>query len=243
MRTWRDYLARLEAVLERGASVGPLPGKPPPGPARFYDKLLRALAGDAEALASALDEAAGRSRVNRYLAQAVAHRVDPARYPPPTPELAEAWRAFRTGEALIGRLQKALEALDAEGMLTTVLTPPAAALPLAAGGEQERRVPLRLPGWEGQAGLRFLDPGARPFEVVLRLPEAARPALAALTPGAEARLYYRLAHGGEAEVRAEGLERFPEANALVLRFPEFWLFDLSGVPQDERAVTRVVLGD
>ena len=79
MRTWRDYLARLEAVLEHGAPVGLLPEKPPAGPARLYWKLLRALAGDAEALASALSEAAGRSRVNRYLAQAVAHRVDPAR--------------------------------------------------------------------------------------------------------------------------------------------------------------------
>ena len=239
MLEWRAYLERVAKALEEGEPIGPLPEEEPKGPARFYYLLLRALASDEEALRQALNLAEQGSRVKRYLALAVAHRVDPERHPPPPEELRRAWLSFRDGDRLMNVFLRALEETPKHQLLAELL-PPAASLPLAAG-EETFAVPFYAKGWEGKARVRFADIGAHPFEILVELPEQARPWLAALKPPLKARLYYRLAHGEEGMAVTEHVERFPEENLLVLSFPEFWLTDLRGTPQDERVITAIEL--
>jgi len=232
---WRECLERVAAALFEGAPVGALPKEPPPPPARFYWRLLRALSGDMAALEAALKEAEGYARANRFLARAVAHRVRPEVYPPPEEELRRAWEAFRFGEAVVESFLAATEE-KAPAELFTLLLPPAEALPLAAG-EAERTVPVRFLGWEGTGKLRFGDIHAEPFEVAVELPAEAF--LAFEKQPLAGWVLYRGGSGDPAEVMADRVEVFPEAGLVVLVFPWFWLYDLEGRPQTEAVVLGV----
>ena len=223
--TWQELEAELARRLSGAPSALAIPPEPPPGLAGFFWRLLRALGGDAKALEAAKKEVGDKGPVLRYLVEAVAHRAFPDRYPPPAPELERAWRAYWRGKAFFDAL--------AEPVIEVL--PPAASLPLAAGSP-ERRTTLVAGGQSYEVAIRFGGMEARPFEVVLHVPEDLREAV----QGVAARLYYRTP-SGEAWVEAEGVEFFPEEALLVLVFPEFWLYDPEGQPQDERVVTRVVL--
>ena len=223
--TWRELEDELVRRLSGAPSALDIPLKQPPGLAGFFWRLLRALGGDAEALAVAQKEVRDKGPVLRYLVEAVAHQAFPDRYPPPAPELEKAWSAYRRGRALF-------EAL-AEPFIEVL--PPAAPLPLAAG-PFEGRTTLIVDGRAHEVAVRFSGIEARPFEVILRVPDDLGDAL----QGSTARLYYRTP-SGEAQASPEGVEFFPEEALLVLVFPEFWLYDPEGQPQDERVVTKVVL--
>ncbi len=226
--SWQKYEAELIRRLEGGPPALRLPPAPPPGVAGFFWRLLRALEGDAASLEEARRLAEGRGAVPRYLVEAVAHRAFPERYPPPAPELVRAWRAYQRGKHLFAVLERP----------RVEVLPPAASLPLAAGGGPAQ-VPVSLRGKTWTAGLRFGGIEARPFEVLVELPEEAWAALDQADVD-RARVYYR-APEGEAWAEAEAMELFPEEGLLVLSFPEFWLYDVNDLPQDERVITRVEL--
>ena len=235
MSSWREYLERVAAALFEGEPVGTLPEPPPPPPARFYWRLLRALSGDLAALEAALEEAKDYARANRFLAQAVAHRVRPEVYPPPGEELRRAWEAFRFGEAVVESFLAATEE-KTPVELFTLLLPPAESLPLAAGAA-EHLVPVRFLGWEGAGRLRFGDLGAEPFEMVLELPKEA---FTKLKEGPLAGwVTYRGSTGEPVVVAADRVKVFPEERFVVLVFPWFWLYDLEGRPQNEGVVLEI----
>lgn len=235
MSGWREYLERVAAALFEGEPVGVLPKEPPPPPARFYWRLLRALSGDMAALEAALKEAKGYARANRFLAQEVAHRVRPEVYPPPEEELRRAWEAFRFGEAVVKSFLAATkERTPVE--LFTLLLPPAESLPLAAG-EAGHSVPVHFLAWEGTGKLRFGDLEAEPFEMVVELPKEAfagfkeQPLMAWVL--------YRGSSGEPVEVIADRVEIFPEEGFVVLVFPWFWLYDVEGRPQTEDVILEI----
>lgn len=223
--TWQELEAELARRLSGAPSALAIPPEAPRGLAGLFWRLLRALGGDAEALKAAQKEATGGGPVLRYLVEAVAHRAFPDRYPPPAPELERAWRAYWRGKAFFEALTEPM----------TEVLPPAARLPLAAG-PTEQRVTFIAGGQAREAAVRFGGIEARPFEVILQVPKDLQHALL----GSTARLYYRTP-SGEAWAETREVEFFPEEALLVLAFPEFWLYDPEGQPQDERVVTRVVL--
>ena len=226
--TWQE----LEAELFRRLSGEPpglrLPAEPPPGLGGFFWQLLRVLEGDEAALGEARAAAGEAGPVLRYLVEATAHAAFPERHPAPGPELAAAWRDHLRARRFLAALREP----------EPVVLPPAASLPLAAG-PAEAKTRLVLAGQTFEAPVRFGGLEARPFTIAAALTPEAWRAVEAHEPK-RARVFYRTP-SGEAWAEAQELELFPPDRLLVLAFPEFWLYDPEGNPQDERVLTKVVL--